>query len=253
MRLADKVCVITGAGSGIGQAAAVLFAAEGAWVIVADINAGSAEGTVAAIRDAAGTATAVEVDVSQAASIEQMFATTLAAYGRLDVLVNNAGYGKAATVEETEEAEWDRLMAVNLKGVYLGCKYAIPIMRGQGAGVIVNTASVVALVGIAKRAAYCASKGGVAALTRAMAVDHAGDGIRVNCVAPGTVETPYFTEIFAKSAEPTALRRDLEARHLMPRLARPEEIASAMLYLASDESSFVTGSTMVVDGGMTAR
>ena len=253
MRLADKVCVITGAGSGIGQAAAVLFASEGARVVVADINTGSAEGTVAAIRGAAGTATAVEVDVSQAASVEQMFAMTRATYGRLDVLVNNAGYGKAATVEETEEAEWDRLMAVNLKGVYLGCKYAIPIMRGQEAGVIVNTASAVALVGVAKRAAYCASKGGVAALTRAMAVDHVGDGIRVNCVAPGTVETPYFSEIFAKSAEPAALRRDLEARHLMPRLARPEEIASAMLYLASDESSFVTGSTMVVDGGMTAR
>ena len=145
------------------------------------------------------------------------------------------------------------MMEVNLKGVYLGCKYAVPIMRRQGHGVIINTASVVAMVGIENRAAYCASKGGVAALTRAMAVDHVRDRIRVNCVAPGTVDTPYFAEIFAKSPDPVALRKELEARQLMGRLARPEEIAYAMLYLTSEESSFVTGSMLVVDGGMTAR
>lgn len=253
MRLSEKVSVITGAGSGIGRAAALLFAREGAKVVAADIKLPAAVETVEMIRKSGGEAEAVEVDVSSAASTQRMFQEALEAYGRLDVLVNNAGYGFTGTVEETDEADWDRLMAVNLKGIYLGCKYAIPIMRRQGHGVIINTASVVAMVGIENRAAYCASKGGVAALTRAMAVDHVRDGIRVNCVAPGTVDTPYFAEIFAKSPVPAALRKELEARQLMGRLARPEEIAYAMLYLASEESSFVTGSMLVVDGGMTAR
>ncbi|GIX47303.1 MAG: short-chain dehydrogenase [Candidatus Tectimicrobiota bacterium] len=195
----------------------------------------------------------MQVDVSQAASVQRMVQETVAAYGRLDVLVNNAGYGFAATVEETEEADWDRLMAVNLKGVYLGCKYAIPVMRQQGGGVIINTASVVALVGIENRAAYCASKGGVAALTRAMAVDHVRDGIRVNCVAPGTIDSPYLAPIFAASSEPQRLREQLAQRQLMGRMGTPEEVAYAMLYLASDESSFTTGTMLVVDGGMTAR
>jgi NAD(P)-dependent dehydrogenase (short-subunit alcohol dehydrogenase family) len=253
MRLSAKVSVITGAGSGIGRATALLFAREGAKVVAADIRLTAAVETAEMIQKDGGEARPVEVDVARGASVRRLFQATLDAYGRLNVLVNNAGYGIAATVEETDEEEWDRLMAVNLKGVYLGCKYAIPIMRGQGGGVIVNTASVVALVGIRDRAAYCASKGGVVALTRAMALDHVGDGIRVNCVAPGTVETPYFAEIFARDPDPAALRRELELRHPMERLARPEEIAHAILYLASDESSFVTGSTLVVDGGMTAR
>ncbi len=253
MRLAGKVSVITGAGSGIGRAAALLFGREGARVVAADIVPPAAQETARMIRDAGGEATAVAVDVTRAASVQGMVAAALEAYGRLDVLVNNAGYGFAATVEETEEAAWDRLMAVNLKGVYLGCKYAIPAMRRQGGGVIVNTASTVALVGLERRAAYCASKGGVAALTRAMALDHVRDGIRVNCVAPGTIETPYFTDIFAKSPDPVALRRELEGRQAMGRLGRPDEVAHAMLYLACEESSFVTGSVLVVDGGWTAR
>lgn len=253
MRLAGKVSVITGAGSGIGRAAALLFAREGARVVVADLERDAAERTVQMIRDAGNEARAVEVDVASAVSVQRLFQETLDVYGRLDVVVNNAGYGFAATVEQTDENDWDRLMAVNLKGVYLGCKYAIPLMRRQGGGVIINTASVVAIVGIANRAAYCASKGGVAALTRAVAVDHVRDGIRVNCVAPGTIETPYFTEIFAKSPDPAELRKGLEERQLMGRLGRPEEVAHAMLYLASDESSFVTGSMLVVDGGMSAR
>ena len=253
MRLSDKVSVITGAGSGIGRAAAVLFAREGARVVVADIKREAAEETSRMIRGAGGEATAVEVDVTDGEKVQQVFRQTLAAYGRLDVLVNNAGYGFAATVEQTDEADWDRLMAVNLKGVFLGCKYGIPIMRRGGGGAIVNTASTVAMVGIESRAAYCASKGGVAALTRAMALDHVRDNIRVNCVAPGTIETPYFTEIFAKSPDPSSLRKTLEARQAMNRLGKPEEVAHAMLYLASDESSFITGTMLVVDGGWTAR
>jgi NAD(P)-dependent dehydrogenase (short-subunit alcohol dehydrogenase family) len=144
-------------------------------------------------------------------------------------------------------------MAVNVKGVFFGCKHAVPVMAAQGGGVIVNTASAVANVGITNRAAYVASKGAVAALTRAMAMDHVADGVRINCVAPGTIETPYFAEIFAKSNDAAALRAGLEARQAMNRLGRPIEIARAMLYLASDDSSFSTGSTLVVDGGWTAR
>jgi NAD(P)-dependent dehydrogenase (short-subunit alcohol dehydrogenase family) len=209
--------------------------------------------SVIMIRSAGGEATAVEVDVTDSGGVQRMFQETVRTYGRLDVLVNNAGYGFAATVEETEEADWDRLMAVNVKGVFLGCKYGIPLMRQGGGGAIVNTASTLAIVGIESRAAYCASKGGVAALTRAMALDHVRDNIRVNCVAPGTIETPYFTEIFAKAPDPVGLRKTLEARQAMQRLGKPEEVAHAMLYLASDESSFVTGTILVVDGGWTAR
>jgi meso-butanediol dehydrogenase / (S,S)-butanediol dehydrogenase / diacetyl reductase len=252
MRLANKVCVITGAASGIGRAAAVLFAREGAKVIVADVDDAAATETARAIADKGGQAKAVAVDVSDSASVQRMFAETIEAFHRLDVLVNNAGFGFAATVVDTEEAAWDRLMAVNLKGVFLGCKYAIPIMRRQGSGVIVNTASVVSAVGVTNRAAYCASKGGVAALTRAMALDHVRDGIRINAVAPGTIDSPYFRDIFAKAADPAAFRRQLEQRHPMDRLGTPEEIAYAMLYLASDESSYTTGSLLFADGGMTA-
>jgi meso-butanediol dehydrogenase/(S,S)-butanediol dehydrogenase/diacetyl reductase len=253
VRLANKVSVITGAGSGIGRAAALLFAREGAKVVAADIRPKAADETAQMIRDAGGHAMSVEADVTDAPAVQRMFRETVQAYGRLDVLVNNAGYGFAATVEQTDEADWDRLMAVNLKGVFLGCKYGIPIMRQGGGGAIVNTASTVAMVGIESRAAYCASKGGVAALTRAMALDHVRDHIRVNCVAPGTIESPYFTEIFAKASDPATLRKTLEARQAMNRLGRPEEVAHAMLYLASDESSFVTGTMLVVDGGWTAR
>lgn len=252
MRLRGKQCIITGAGSGIGQAAAVLFAREGARVAAADLDLGAARRTVEEIQAGGGEGLPVQVDVSAADQIQRMMQEVLAAYGRIDVLVNNAGYGFAATVEETTEEAWDGIVAVNLKGVYLGCKYVIPIMRRQGGGVILNTASVVATVGIANRAAYCATKGGVAALTRAMAVDHAKDGIRINAIGPGTVETPYFTDIFAESDNPVALRKSFEGRQIVNRLGRPEEIAQAMLFLASDESSFVTGSLMLVDGGMSA-
>jgi len=252
-RLADKICVITGGGSGIGQATALCFAAEGAKVVVADINPNAASETSRLIEKNGAAALAVTVDVTQAASVQKMLHKAVEIFGRIDVLVNNAGLGFAATVEETDEADWDRLMAVNLKGVFLGCKYVVPIMRRQGGGVIVNTASVLALVGVQDRAAYCATKGGVAALTRAVALDHVRDGIRVNCVAPGSVETPYWTDIFAKSNDVAALRKNLEQRHPMERLARPEEIAKAVLFLASDESSFCTGSTLVVDGGWAAR
>jgi NAD(P)-dependent dehydrogenase (short-subunit alcohol dehydrogenase family) len=169
------------------------------------------------------------------------------------VLVNNAGYGITGTVVETSEADWNALMATNVNGVFLGCKAVIPIMVAQGGGSIINTASAVSVVGIQDRAAYVASKGAVAALTRAMALDHADQGIRVNCVGAGTVESPYYDRMFAASPEPETLKRQLESRQLFNRLGRPQEIAAAMLFLASDESSFCTGSTLFADGGWTAR
>jgi meso-butanediol dehydrogenase / (S,S)-butanediol dehydrogenase / diacetyl reductase len=253
MRLGDKVCVVTGGGSGLGRATCLLFAREGARVVVADRNGAAAQATAAEVYESGREAMALEVAVASRADVRRMVEETGRRFGRLDVLVNNAGYGIAGTVVETEEEDWDALMAVNLKGVYLGCKYAIPVMRRQGGGVIVNTASTVAMVGITNRAAYCASKGGVAALTRAMALDHVGDNIRVNCVAPGTLESPYFDEILRRSEDPAAARRDLEERQAMRRLGRPEEVAYAILYLACDESSFCTGSMLTADGGMTAR
>ncbi|MEP0510044.1 MAG: SDR family oxidoreductase, partial [Aurantimonas coralicida] len=170
-----------------------------------------------------------------------------------DVLVNNAGYGIAGTVVNTAVEDWDALFAVNVRGVYLGCKHAIPVMERQGGGVIVNTASGGAIVGIYDRAAYTASKGAVSALTRAMAMDHADAGIRVNCVAPGTIESPYFKTIFETAPDAAALRKSLEDRQVMGRLGQPEEIAKAILFLACDDSSFSTGSTLVADGGWTIR
>lgn len=154
---------------------------------------------------------------------------------------------------QTSEQDWVELMAVNVNGVFHGCKHVIPIMRKQGGGVIVNTASTVSLVGIRDRAAYCASKGAVASLTKAMALDHVRDQIRVNCVAPGTIESPYFAAMFATMPDPASARRELERRQAMNRMGKPEEVAHAMLYLACDESSFVTGTVLVVDGGWTAQ
>jgi meso-butanediol dehydrogenase / (S,S)-butanediol dehydrogenase / diacetyl reductase len=249
-RLKDKVCLVTGGGSGIGRATCLLFAGEGAKVVVADKSLSAARAVAAQIGEAA---IAIEVDVAQSASVRSMINATVRDLGRLDVLINNAGYGIPGSVTETSEDDWDKLMAVNVNGVFYGCKYAIPVMKQQGGGVIVSTASTVATVGIRNRAAYCASKGAVAALTRAMALDHVADNIRVNCVAPGTIDSPYFGEIFRKSDRPAELRREFEARQAMNRMGQPEEIANAFLFLASDESSFCTGSMLTADGGMTAQ
>jgi NAD(P)-dependent dehydrogenase (short-subunit alcohol dehydrogenase family) len=251
-RLKGKIAVVTGAGSGIGEATARLMAREGAVVVLADRAAPAAQSVAQDIAAQGGTAEVREVDVGDAAAMRQMIEAVAQRHGRLDVLVNNAGYGIAANVVDTDEDDWARLMRVNVDGVFHGSKYAIPIMRRQGGGAIVNTASAGALVGLRERAAYCASKGAVAALTRAMALDHATEGIRINCVAPGTIESPYFREIFARSPDPEALRATLAARQPMNRLGSPEEVARAIVFLASDDASFATGSTLVLDGGLTA-
>ncbi|EEX12548.1 SDR family oxidoreductase [Salipiger thiooxidans] len=253
MRLAGKIAVVTGSASGIGHETAKLFAAEGAHVVVADRDADAAAKVALELAADGAAAEAVAVDVSQEDQVKALLDGVKSRHGRLDILVNNAGYGFAGTVADTSVEDWDALFAVNVRGVFLGCKHAVPIFAAQGGGIIVNTASGGAIVGIANRAAYTASKGAVAALTRAMAIDHADDMIRVNCVAPGTIETPYFTEIFAKSPDAAALRKGLEDRQVMGRLGRPEEIARAILFLASDDATFCTGSTLVVDGGWTIR
>ncbi|CAM4086386.1 SDR family oxidoreductase [Kerstersia similis] len=252
MKLQGKIVIVTGAGSGIGEAAAMLLAQEGAHLCVVDLSAAAARRVATQIQDAGGSADAWEVDIARAEAVQVAWEAIVARHGRIDVLVNNAGYGIAGTVAETSLEDWSALMRVNVDGVFHGCKYAVPVMQRQGGGVIVNTASVAAVVGLRQRAAYCASKGAVTALTRAMAVDHAADGIRVNCVAPGTIESPYFAQIFAQAEDPAGLRRTLEQRQLMGRLGQPAEVARAILFLASDDGGFATGSTLVLDGGLSA-
>jgi NAD(P)-dependent dehydrogenase (short-subunit alcohol dehydrogenase family) len=248
MRLRDKVAIITGAAAGIGRATAETFVREGARVVVVDRDEAGAQALAHQLGPAA---MASATDVSSADQVREMVDRCLAGFGQLDILVNNAGFGLQGTVETTSEVDWDALMAVNLKGVYLCSRFAIPHLRGRG-GVIVNTASNVASIGIRDRAAYVASKGGVAALTRAMALDHAADGIRVNCVAPGVIASSYFDRMLQDAADPAAFRRALEARAPMDRMGQPQEIANCILFLASGESSFATGAMFTVDGGMSA-
>jgi meso-butanediol dehydrogenase / (S,S)-butanediol dehydrogenase / diacetyl reductase len=249
MRMLGKVTIITGAASGIGRATAILFGREGAKVVVADRDLVQAKEVATEI---AGAAIAVGVDVSNKADVVAMVEETLKHFARIDVLVNNAGYGIPGTVLDVEERDWDALMSVNLKGVYLCSKHVLPVMVRQREGVIVNTGSYTANTAITDRAAYVASKGGVVALSRAMALDHIGAGIRVNCVAPGTISSPYFDKMLEASGDPADMRRALDARAPIGRMGEPEEIARAILFLASDESSFAVGSVLTVDGGTTA-
>lgn len=252
-RLSGKVCLVTGGGSGIGRATCELFMREGARVAVMDKNASTAEETQRSAEGFGAEAIAIQADIGSTEDVDRMIDETLQRWGRLDVLVNNSGYGIAGTVAETSEEDWEALMNVNVTGIFRACKRAIPIMAKAGGGVIVNVASVVASVGITNRAAYCASKGAVAALTRAMALDHVDQNIRVNAVAPGTIHSPYFDEILAKSANPQEVLARLENRQAMKRLGKPAEIAHGILYLASDESAFCTGTILTIDGGMTAQ
>jgi NAD(P)-dependent dehydrogenase (short-subunit alcohol dehydrogenase family) len=251
MRLKEKVALITGAGSGIGREAALLFAREGASVVVADVADAAGEGTVAAIEAAGGRATFVHADVSRTSDARAMIEAAEKTFGRLDILFNNAGIFPASdgSVLETDEETWDLVLAVNLKGVFLGCKYGIPALLRAGGGSIVNTASFVALMGAATpQIAYTASKGGVLALTREIAVEFARRAIRANALCPGPVDTPLLAELLSDPQ-----RRARRMVHIPPgRLARAAEVAQAALFLASDESSYINGATFTVDGGITA-
>lgn len=253
MRLDGKIALITGAGSGIGRAIALLFAAEGARVAVADRDTDAVAQTARMVEAAGGAALPIACDVSQGPEVEAMVRACVDQYDRIDILCNNAGVGSTQNVLDTPEDVWDLCMAVNVKGVFWGAKYAIPHMIAQGGGVIVNTASVAGLVGLPNRLAYCASKGAVITLTKALAVDHVAQGIRVNCVCPGTVDSPWVSRLPEVVANPEEGRRALAARQPMGRLGTPEEVAHAVLYLASDEARYCTGTALVIDGGLVAR
>ena len=248
-RLGGKRAIVTGAGSGIGRAIARRFIEEGARVLVADINTQAARSVSDELGERAACAI---VDVAVNESMQKLMAEARRLWGGLDIMVNNAGIGMKGTVESTEESDWDRIMEVTLKGTYLGLKHAIPLLR-ETQGTAINICSIAALVGIPDRAAYSAAKGGILSLTRAAAIDHIGDGVRINCIIPGTVETPWIDRITAEYPDPEAARAAMRARQPHGRLVQPEEIAAMAAFLASDDADSVVGAAMVIDGGMTAR
>lgn len=251
-QLAEKVAIITGAGSGIGRACAEHFAAEGAKVCVADWNQDTGAETEAVIRGAGGEAFFCHVDVSKEVEVESMVRSTVEAYGRLDAIVNNAAVQVLGPLTETTEEEWDRLHSVNLKGVFFCMKHAIPAMIRGGGGSIVNIASILGFVGDPDLAAYGAMKGGVIALTKATALTYGPENVRVNCICPGDVDTPMVQEYFEKAPDPAALRAEVSSKYALRRIASPLEVAKTAAFLASDASSFTTGGVLVVDGGVTS-
>ena len=253
MRLADKVTIITGAGSGMGRVASQIFAREGAKVVVAESNEGAGEETVGLVHAAGGDATFVKVDVSNDDDARSMVDHALATYGRLDCLYNNAGIMPEAdhSVIDTDVATWDAVMAVNVRGVFLGCKYAIPAMVANGGGSIINIASFVALLGCSvPQDAYTASKGALLSLTRSLAVQFGPKGIRTNAICPGPVETPLLLDWLLKDEAAKQLRL---ARNPTGQFGKPEEIVHMAVYLASDESRWTNGASLVVDGGITVN
>lgn len=244
MRLKDKVAIITGGASGIGEATARRFVQEGAKVTIADMNVEKGEAFVKELGDAA---IFVQTNVTDEANVENMVAKTVDAFGKVDILFNNAGIGDLQPTDELSFSDWQKTISVNLDGVFLVAKHAIRAMKKNGSGSIINTASILGHVGDSQVASYAASKGAVANLTRALAIEFAQDNIRVNAVCPGYIVTPLIDQL------DDAAREYLVTQHPIGRLGKPEEIANAVLFLASDEASFVTGANLLVDGGYTAR
>ena len=249
-RLTGKRAIVTGAANGIGRSIALRLASEGARVVIADVNEEDAQGVAAEID---GETLVHKTDVTHDGDVAALVGKTVSEWGGLDVMVNNAGVGVAGTAVTTTEEEYDRVMDVCVRGTFLGMKHAIPAMKDAGGGSVINMSSVAALVGLVDRAVYSAAKGAIYSMTRASAIDHVGEGVRVNCIAPGTVDTPWVARITSGYDDPEEARANMRARQPHGRLVTPEEIAAMAAYLASDESGSVIGACMVVDGGVTAR
>ena len=251
MRLKDKVAIITGAAAGIGEASSRLFAAEGATVVALDRDSAGLDRVVGEIRDQEFACHGLGVDVTSSSRCREALEWTARELGRIDILFNNAGVVHQGTLLEASEEDWDRALDINLKSMFRTCRHALPVMLRQGSGNIINTASAAGFSGVAKRGVYSVSKAAVVGLTKSLAIDFVGDGIRANCICPATVDTPSLQSRINTAADPEQARRDFIARQPMGRLCQAEEIAALALYLASDESVFMTGQAIVIDGAMT--
>jgi 2-keto-3-deoxy-L-fuconate dehydrogenase len=250
--LANKIALVTGAGSGIGAAIAELFAKAGAHVIVTDRDGETGKETVARIQDAQGRGEFIALDVADEENCKSAAAVVHARHGRLDILVNNAGIGHVGTMLQTRGEDMDRLYGVNVRGVFNVSKAFLEGMLARRSGVIVNLSSIGGVVGVRDRLAYCATKFAVVGMTKCMALDHAKEGLRVNCICPGRVETPFVTARLKEYPDPEKAYQEMASTQAVGRMAKPEEIAAAALYLASDEAAFVTGTALLTDGGWSA-
>ena len=252
-RLEGKRTIVTGAGAGIGRAIALRLSGEGAKVALADVDEDAAKQVAEEIGESGGEAFVHKTDVTRAGDVEVLIERVVSEWDGLDMMVNNAGVGIASNVVDANEEDYDMMMDVCVRGTYLGMKYAIPAIRDSGGGSVINMSSIAALVGLNDRAIYCAAKGAILSMTRAAAIDHIEEGVRVNCIAPGTVDTPWISRITSTYEDPEEARKNMQARQPHNRFVTPEEIAAMAAYLASDEAGSAIGACMTVDGGMTAR